>query len=106
MKKQKETKTYQEINEKIRQGRAVVVTAEDMIDLVERHGDVEAARRVDVVTTGTFSPMVFFRRFFEFRSYFAENQGLQSLAERCASYGGLAAVIALSGQRRWRKEIP
>jgi len=57
MKKYKVIKTYQEINEKIRHGKAVVVTAEEMIDVVERHGDVEAARRVDVVTTGTFSPM-------------------------------------------------
>ena len=57
MKKYRVSKTFQEINEKIRQGKAVVVTAEEMIDVVGRHGDVEAARKVDVVTTGTFSPM-------------------------------------------------
>jgi len=50
-------KTYREINEKIKQGKAVVVTAEEMIDIVQRHGDVEAAKRIDVVTTGTFAPM-------------------------------------------------
>ena len=56
MKKNKVQKTIKEINEKIKQGKAVVVTAEEMIDIVERHGDVEAAKRIDVVTTGTFSP--------------------------------------------------
>jgi L-aspartate semialdehyde sulfurtransferase len=50
-------KTYQEINEKIKQGKAVVVTADEIIDIVRQKGEVEAARTVDVVTTGTFSPM-------------------------------------------------
>jgi uncharacterized protein (DUF39 family) len=46
-----------EINEKIAKGQAVVVTAEEVIALVEEHGAEEAAKRVDVVTTGTFGPM-------------------------------------------------
>jgi uncharacterized protein (DUF39 family) len=32
------TKTYAEINEKIRKGDAVVLTAEEMIGYVEEHG--------------------------------------------------------------------
>ncbi len=51
------TKTYEEINERIRRREAVVVTAEEMIGLVAREGVSEAARRVDVVTTGTFGAM-------------------------------------------------
>ncbi len=51
------TKTYQEINEKIKKGQAVVVTADEIVDIVRQKGEVEAARTVDVVTTGTFSPM-------------------------------------------------
>jgi uncharacterized protein (DUF39 family) len=50
-------KTISEINEKIRKGQAVVVTAEEVIDLVEKKGAAKAAREVDVVTTGTFGPM-------------------------------------------------
>ena len=46
-----------EINERIRRGHAVVVTAEEVPELVRRHGLREVARRVDVVTTGTFGPM-------------------------------------------------
>ena len=51
------TKTIAEINEKIRTGQAVVVTAEEVIDLVEKKGVEKAAQEVDVVTTGTFGPM-------------------------------------------------
>ena len=50
-------KTITEINEKIQEGKAVVVTAEEIIDIVKRKGIKEAAREVDVVTTGTFGPM-------------------------------------------------
>ncbi len=51
------TKTIEEINEKIREGKAVVVTAEEIIDLVKQKGVAKAAQEVDVVTTGTFGPM-------------------------------------------------
>ena len=50
-------KTIKEINEKIKAGSVVVVTAEEVIDLVEKNGLAETARKVDVVTTGTFGPM-------------------------------------------------
>ena len=50
-------KTIAEINEKIRKGKAVVVTAEEIIDIVAEKGPVKAALEVDVVTTGTFGPM-------------------------------------------------
>ncbi|MFH1790550.1 MAG: homocysteine biosynthesis protein [Candidatus Omnitrophota bacterium] len=50
-------KTIREINERIKQGSAVVVNAEEIIDIVRKDGVCEAARKVDVVTTGTFGPM-------------------------------------------------
>jgi len=50
-------RSYEEINQKIRSKKAVVVTAEEMSHLVEDVGVSEAAKRVDVVTTGTFGPM-------------------------------------------------
>lgn len=50
-------KTYEEINERIRKGEAVVVTAEEIIAIVEEKGVRQAAKEVDVVTTGTFAPM-------------------------------------------------
>jgi uncharacterized protein (DUF39 family) len=51
------SKTIAEINEKIRQGKAVVVTAEEIIGLAREKGVKKAAQEVDVVTTGTFAPM-------------------------------------------------
>ncbi|MFA4989531.1 MAG: homocysteine biosynthesis protein [Candidatus Omnitrophota bacterium] len=50
-------KTIKEINEKIKKGEVAVVTAEEVIDLVEKKGAKKAAQEVDVVTTGTFGPM-------------------------------------------------
>jgi uncharacterized protein (DUF39 family) len=50
-------KTILEINQKIKEGKAVVVTAEEIIDIVMQRGTGRAAREVDVVTTGTFGPM-------------------------------------------------
>jgi len=50
-------KTIAEINEKIRRGKAVVVTAEEVIGIAKQQGVSRAAEEVDVVTTGTFGPM-------------------------------------------------
>jgi len=50
-------KTIKQINEKIKKGKAVVVTAEEIIDIVKDKGTKKAAADVDVVTTGTFGPM-------------------------------------------------
>ncbi len=50
-------KTIQEINKRIKAGEAVVMNAEEMIGLVESQGVEQAAKEVDVVTTGTFGPM-------------------------------------------------
>ncbi len=50
-------KTIAEINEKIKEGSVVVITAEEIIDLVAKDGPEAVAEKVDVVTTGTFGPM-------------------------------------------------
>ncbi|MCL2281475.1 MAG: homocysteine biosynthesis protein [Dehalococcoidia bacterium] len=50
-------KTIEEINEKIKQGKAVIATAEEIISIAKEKGSSCAAREVDVVTTGTFGPM-------------------------------------------------
>jgi len=51
------SKTVAEINDKVRKGQAVVVTAEEVIDIAQKKGITKAAEEIDVVTTGTFSPM-------------------------------------------------
>lgn len=50
-------KTIDEINDKIRKGKVVVVTAEEMIGIAKEKGAKKASEYVDVVTTGTFGPM-------------------------------------------------
>lgn len=50
-------KTIDEINDKIKKGKAVVFTAEEIIDIVKEKGIKNATKEVDVVTTGTFGPM-------------------------------------------------
>ena len=50
-------KTIAEINDKIKKGQAVVVTAEEVIGIARKKGVAAAAKEIDVVTTGTFGPM-------------------------------------------------
>ena len=50
-------RTVAEINERIKKGQAVVLTAEEVVRLVKEKGVRKAAAEVDVVTTGTFGPM-------------------------------------------------
>ena len=60
-------KTIEEINEKIRSGSVVVLTAEEIIDVVREKGIRKTAKEVDVVTTGTFSPMCSSGAFFNIK---------------------------------------
>ncbi len=50
-------RSIEEINARIKAGKAVIFTAEEVIGLVEEKGVERAAAEVDVVTTGTFGPM-------------------------------------------------
>ena len=50
-------KSIHEINRKIEDGSVNVVTAEEMVTIVEELGAERAAKEVDVVTTGTFGAM-------------------------------------------------
>ena len=59
-------KTIKEINERIKKGKAVVVTAEEVIELTEKQGIKKAAQTVDIVTTGTFGPMCSSGAYFNF----------------------------------------
>lgn len=97
MKKLKVKKTFQEINAKIKEGRAVVVTAEEMIDIVEKSGKVEAARKIDVVTTGTFSPMCSSGAFLNFGHTSPKIRASKVWLNDVPAYGGIAAVDCYIG---------
>jgi len=85
-------KTYAEINEKIRKGQAVVVTAEEMIDVVADAGIRKAAKQVDVVTTGTFAPMCSSGAFLNFGHTDPRMKVQHAWLNGVPAYGGLAAV--------------
>lgn len=90
-------KTYQEINEKIKKGKAVVVTAEEIIGIVEKKGAVAAAREVDVVTTGTFSPMCSSGAFLNFGHTSPKIRASKMWLNGVPAYGGMAAVDGFIG---------
>ncbi len=97
MKKHKITKTYKEINEKIRSGEVVVVTADEMTDIVKKQGSLEAARYVDVVTTGTFSPMCSSGAFINFGHSVPTIKASKVWLNNVPAYAGLAAVDCYIG---------
>jgi uncharacterized protein (DUF39 family) len=90
-------KTYQEINARIKAGEAVVVTAEEMVSIVREDGVDAAARKVDVVTTGTFAPMCSSGMFFNFGQMVPTIKASKIWLNKVPAYGGLAAVDAYLG---------
>lgn len=90
-------KTYAEINEKIRKGEVVVVTAEEMIDIVDEKGPKKAAQEVDVVTTGTFSPMCSSGAFLNFGHSKPRIKIQKAWLNGVNAYAGLAAVDVYIG---------
>ncbi len=85
-------KTYTEINEKIRSGAAVVVTADDMVGIVRKKGAAKAAKEVDVVTTGTFAPMCSSGAFINFGHTSPPIKASRVWLNNVPAYAGLAAV--------------
>ena len=90
-------KTVQEINDKIKSGTAVVMTAEEVIALVREQGVTEAARKVDVVTTGTFSPMCSSGAFLNFGHAEPLIRMSSVSLNDVSCYAGLAAVDCYLG---------
>jgi uncharacterized protein (DUF39 family) len=88
----KVNKTIAEINEKIRRGKAVVVTAEEIIDIVEEKGVVKAALEVDVVTTGTFGPMCSSGAFMNFGHSQPRIKAAKAWLNDVPVFAGMAAV--------------
>lgn len=106
MSRQKAGKTYEEINARIRAGEAVVVTAEEMVDIVRKDGPEKAAARVDVVTTGTFSPMCSSGAFINFGHTSPTLKASKVLLNNVPAYAGLAAVDIYIGATEPAEDDP
>jgi len=92
-------KSIDEINDKIRKGKAVVVTAEQVITIAKEKGIKKAAENVDVVTTGTFGPMCSSGAFLNFghsKPRMKMGGGIVCL-NAVPAYTGLAAVDVYLG---------
>ena len=99
-------KSIQEINEKIRKGKAVVVTADEMVDIVREKGEKGAAKYVDVVTTGTFSPMCSSGAFINFGNSTPGIKASRVWLNGVPAYAGLAAVDIYIGCTEPREGDP
>lgn len=102
----KVNKTIGEINEKIRKGKAVVVTAEEIIPIVEERGAVKAAQDVDVVTTGTFGPMCSSGAFLNFGHSQPRIKASKAWLNRVPVFAGLAAVDVYIGATEPAEDDP
>lgn len=90
-------RTYEEINEKIKAGKAVVVTAEEVISMVRERGVEETAATVDVVTTGTFGPMCSSGAFLNLGHTKPRMKMSRVFLNGVEAYAGIAAVDVYLG---------
>jgi uncharacterized protein (DUF39 family) len=95
-------KTYQQINDKIASGKAVVLTAEEIIDYVDEKGLEKAAEEVDVVTTATFGPMCSSGCFLNFGHSKPKIRMSEAWIEDVLAYTGVAAVDVYMGATQIR----
>ncbi|MGD9817549.1 MAG: homocysteine biosynthesis protein [Desulfomonilaceae bacterium] len=102
----KVNKTFEEINEKIKTGNVVVVTAEEMIGITREHGPVEAARKVDVVTTGTFGIMCSSGAMLNFGHTKPRIKASKVYLNDVEAYAGLAAVDCYIGATQTKEDDP
>ena len=85
------------INERIHDGNARVVTAEEMPAIVAELGERGALKEVDVVTTGTFGAMCSSGAFFNFGHADPPIRMERIWLNNVEAYGGLAAVDTYIG---------
>ena len=97
-------RTYEEINQKIRKGDAVVLTAEEVIGVVESEGIEKATKEVDVVTTGTFGAMCSSGAFINFGHSEPPIKMSKVWLNDVPAYTGIAAVDAYIGATELRDD--
>lgn len=90
-------KTWDEINARIASGEAVVMTAEEFSAVAADEGISKAAKRVDVVTTGTFGPMCSSGVVLNFGHSDPPIRMGEITLNDVEAYGGLAAVDTYLG---------
>jgi uncharacterized protein (DUF39 family) len=90
-------RSIEEINQKIRTGKAVVLTAEQVSAMGKEMTCAEIAQKVDVVTTATFGPMCSSGAFINFGHPSPPIRMEKITLNNVPAYGGIAAVDAYIG---------
>ncbi len=99
-------KTYEQINKRIESGKAVVLTADEIMDYVDMKGPAAAAKEVDVVTTATFGPMCSSGCFLNFGHSQPKIRMSEAWIEDVLVYTGIAAVDVYLGATQLRHGDP
>lgn len=90
-------RTVEEINEKIKSGDAVIMSAEEIIGFAKENGLKKTLNSVDVVTTATFGAMCSSGAFINFGHSDPPMRLEKITLNDVEAYGGLAAVDAYVG---------
>ncbi len=91
------SKTIEEINKKIKDGKAVVLTAEEIISYAAKKGVKKTAKDIDIVTTATFGPMCSSGAFLNFGHSDPPIKMARVWLNDVPAYTGVAAVDAYIG---------
>ena len=91
------TKSIEEINEKIRNGKALVLTAGEVSAMGKEMSPSEVLNKVDVVTTATFGPMCSSGAFINFGHPTPPIRMEKITLNNVPVFGGVAAVDAYIG---------
>jgi L-aspartate semialdehyde sulfurtransferase len=91
------TKSIEEINEKIRTGKAVVLTAGEVSAMGKEMSPADVLKKVDVVTTATFGPMCSSGAFINFGHTEPPMRMERITLNNVPVFGGIAAVDAYIG---------
>ncbi|TKG93461.1 hypothetical protein EYV94_17080 [Puteibacter caeruleilacunae] len=100
------TKTYEEINRKLKEGTAVVLTAEEVSEMAKECSPAEIAEKVDVVTTATFGAMCSSGAVINFGHANPPIRMEKIRLNKVPAYEGLAAVDTYVGATAVSEENP
>lgn len=100
------TKTYEEINHKLKSGEAVILTAEEVSKMAKETSPEEIAEKVDVVTTATFGAMCSSGAIINFGHSNPPIRMEKIRLNRVPCYEGLAAVDSYIGATACAPENP
>src|SRR6056297_3951680 len=99
-------KSIDEINAKIKSGKSVVLTAEEISEMGKEKSAQEIASQVDVVTTATFGPMCSSGVFMNFGHADPPIRMQEVTLNNVEAYAGLAAVDVYLGATQTDPDNP